>query len=253
MHCPKPVTDPEVRVLLMHHAGGSHREYRQWVQYFPHDWEVWLVSRRSGAPMDQNETVSRFCHRIADVLVPLSDRPLALFGHSMGALICYELAHVMRQRGLPDPVWLGVSAHGGPRQCTSRCGRARPTSTDLRTMVGELGGLQAGILGNDALWAIIEPTLRSDIDMIASWIPEKSRLRLRTPITAFCGESDAMAGPEAVRAWDAYTEEFMGVRTHVGGHFYFRNSVEALVGQIVSDVQLRCSRVGDAPASVGAD
>jgi surfactin synthase thioesterase subunit len=226
----------------MHHAGGSHREYRSWVQHFPARWEVWVASRRTGAPADGSETVTRFCHRLADALAPLVDRPLALFGHSMGALVCYELAHVMRRQGLPDPVWLGVSAHSGPQQLPSGPARRPPTSEDLRAMAAELGGLQPSILGNDALWALIEPALRSDVNMIATWKPE-ARPRLSTPITAFCGESDALAGPRAVRAWEACTEGFLGVRTHIGGHFYFRNAVESLIDQMVNDIRLCLPRL----------
>jgi len=237
---PRVVADPSVRVLLMHHAGGSDLEYRRWARHFPADWEVLVVrlpARSGRTGRAAVGTVAELCARLADQVAPLADRPLALFGHSMGALICYELARVMAARGLPAPVWLGVSAHPGPRRRLDWPGTGRLSSERLRTAVGGLGGLDPEALRDDALWSFVEPMLRRDLELVASWPTERVDRPLTVPLTSFCGDADPLAGPASAAGWSRHTERFLGVRVHRGGHFYFRADVEALVGQIVAEVR----------------
>ncbi|WP_409054886.1 thioesterase II family protein [Streptomyces sp. SYP-A7185] len=106
-----------MRLFLLHHAGGSHLLYRGCTEHFPEGWELCLLEApgRGRSPL---LLLVDDCGRLVDSLhaaiAPLLDRPFGFFGHSMGALIAYQLTRRLHERG-PLPTWLGVSAYGAPQ------------------------------------------------------------------------------------------------------------------------------------------
>ena len=115
---PKPVPDARMRVFLFHHAGGSHLLYRDWVPHFPADLEACLVEapgRGRLSHLDPLDDVADIVSFLLPDIRQLLDKPFILFGHSMGAMIAYELTHRLLTAGLPLPSWLGLSARAAPR------------------------------------------------------------------------------------------------------------------------------------------
>ncbi|MGH8918482.1 MAG: thioesterase II family protein, partial [Actinomycetes bacterium] len=154
---PRPHANPEMRLVVLHHAGGSHLSFRRWARLLPPEWEACLVDapgRGHAADLAPRRSMQALVDYLIAELAPLTDRPFAIFGHSMGALVGFALTAEMVARGGPVPVWLGVSAHPGPRLPgrRNRLELHRLTTPDLRFAVHHIGGLPAGILTDDALW-----------------------------------------------------------------------------------------------------
>lgn len=236
---PSPVDNPEVRLILLHHAGGSHTVFRRWVRDLPERYEACLIEtpgrgRLAGLPAKRR--MADLLDHLLDELGPWLDRPFAVFGHSMGALVGYELVLAMRERGMPLPVWLGVSGHPCPAP-QEYAGAYRLPTEKFRELLGGLGGVPREILGNDEIWAVFEPLLRVDLELIQTWRPDPDPAPLPVPITAFAGLSDAVAGPAEMAGWERRTRRFLGVRSFDGGHFYLRQQKRPLVGSIVADVR----------------
>ncbi|NTX54583.1 thioesterase II family protein, partial [Myxococcus sp. CA039A] len=103
-HVPQP--SAWVRVFCLPHAGGSASLFRTWQAELGQDIEVCPV-QLPGRENRLREPPLRELPRVVDFLVDVvarhGDKPFALFGHSMGALLAYELTRALRERGLPTP------------------------------------------------------------------------------------------------------------------------------------------------------
>lgn len=243
---PRRPADPLLRLVVLHHAGGSHLAYRRWAQLLPQRWEACLVDApgRGYCAVDPPlRAMDDLVVHVVGEIGPLLDRPCAVFGHSMGAVVGFAVTVELAARGLPLPLWLGVSAHPGPR--TPDVGdrrdlhRLRPEA--LRTALHVIGGLPPALLGDDALWAQIEPRLRADLEVAERWRPTCVEV-LPVPVTAYCGAADPVAGAAAMRRWAVHTTRFQGVREFPGRHFYLNDDPAAVVAAIVSDVGAELAR-----------
>ncbi|SEF86104.1 Surfactin synthase thioesterase subunit [Thermomonospora echinospora] len=235
---PRPIDGPEVRLFLLHHAGGSHTAFRRWVRHLPAGYEACLIEtpgrgRLAGVPA-KRRMADLVGHLLADV-DPWLDRPFAVFGHSMGGLVGYELVRALHARGGPLPVWLGVSGHPYDRSPEYERTYLLPDER-FRELMGALGGVPRQILDEPRYWRLFEPLMRADLELCQTWEPDPAAAPLPVPMTAFAGLSDAVAGPARIAGWAARSSRFLGVRYFEGGHFHLRERPVPVIGGIVADV-----------------
>ncbi len=247
----RPVLDPAVRCFVLHHAGGSHLLYRSWPEQLPADWQLCFVEapgrgRLAREPL--RRTVADLVTFILDDLVYWLDRPFVFFGHSMGALVAYELTQRMRAFGLALPYWLGLSGHGLASPDNPSIQRHLMSDEELRQAVLEMGGTPSQVLADPSWWALLEPLLRADLQLVETWRPDFTASKLPVPLSAFGGWQDPVARVSELSGWADHTDHFVGLRMFPGGHFYFQSQVAALVAQIVADV-CRSWPVDQVPAS----
>lgn len=250
---PRPLGDPLLRMVVLHHAGGSHVSFRRWARLLPAGWEACLVDapgRGHDADAPPLRAMDELVRHLVRELAPLADRPFALFGHSMGAVVGFALCIELRAMGLPLPVWLGVSAHPGPRtpdrRRTLELNRLAPDA--LRTALHRIGGVPQALVEDDELWDRIEPLLRADLEVAERWRPPGVEV-LPVPITAFCGQDDPVARRTAMLRWAGHTERFLGVREFAGDHFFVQQARDEVVAAVVTDV--RGSLLVPGPAGSG--
>ncbi|WP_254716813.1 thioesterase II family protein [Actinomadura sp. WMMB 499] len=113
---PRPVRDPELRLVVFHHAGGSSAAYVPLVRALPGDWELLLLDlpgrgRLHRAP-PETDMAALVAAATAEVMA-WTGPPVALFGHSLGAIVAAETARSLRACGV-RPSWLGVSGRAAP-------------------------------------------------------------------------------------------------------------------------------------------
>jgi surfactin synthase thioesterase subunit len=154
-------------------------------------------------------------------IAPLLDRPFAFFGHSMGALIAYQLTRRLPRQGEPIPTWLGVSAYGAPQGNTDADSRPHLMADDeLRAWLRSSGGSPPQLLDNDDVWHTFAPVLRSDFTLVDTWAPPLSPEPLPVPLSVFAGMHDKLIDEDRLFAWRALTTNFRGLHRYEGGHFY---------------------------------
>lgn len=219
--------DARIRLICFPHAGGSAAFYRPWHRALPPQIELHAVQypgrgeRRTAPPVDDVHTMA--AHIVND-LTPLLDRPLALFGHSMGAFIAYEAARLLTERGTP-PAHLFVSAQTAPWTPDTPTHRPhRPdignaTDEDLIRHLHHLGGTETELLADPQMREIFLPYIRNDFRMLHTYHPTPAP-PLPTPITALAGTDDPATTPTLAAQWHHLTSAQFALEVFPGGHFF---------------------------------
>ncbi|MFE7529734.1 thioesterase domain-containing protein [Kitasatospora sp. NPDC057542] len=235
---PRPVSDPAARVFLLHHAGGSHLLYRGWAEHFPEGWELCLLEAPGRGTLQALPLIDD-CDRLVDyfhtAIAPLLDRPFGFFGHSMGALIAYQLTRRLLRQGDPLPTWLGVSAYGAPRGDADADSSPHLMADDeLRAWLRSGGGSPPQLLDNDDVWHKFAPVFRSDFKLVDTWAPPRSPEPLPVPLSVFAGVHDKLVGEDRLVAWRGLTTDFRGHERYDGGHFYLMDHQQPLAAAITA-------------------
>jgi surfactin synthase thioesterase subunit len=216
--CPDAVT----RLYCLPHSGGSAGEFLFWSDVLP-DVEVWGVQ----LPGHGNRRLEPSLTTMPQVVAAIADSvrfepPYALFGHSMGAAVAYELALELRSRGLPLPERLYVSSREPPHRHRADKGVLSLTDGELLDELGQQYGDIPAELRDDPDWrALVLGSLRADLGIITGYQPSEAP-PLPCPIVAMGGTQDPTVSEEDLRAWDSYTTGTFGLQMFAGGHFYFR-------------------------------
>src|SRR5215831_646593 len=202
----RALAQPQLRLVCAPYAGGAAVLYRPWRDAVAPAIEVCAVELpgrgvRFGEPPISD--MARLCDDLAFAIEPLLDGvPLALFGHSMGARIAFELAH--RFEGRVAHVFASGSPAPGVRSSYGANGDRRPSAQlsddDFKQRLRELGGTPREILADDELMARVLPIVRADFALIERYQVEP-QLRVSCPITVFAGRADTGAPPAVAAAW----------------------------------------------------
>ncbi|MYS65474.1 alpha/beta fold hydrolase [Streptomyces sp. SID5473] len=228
-----PAPEASVRVVLLPHSGGSATFYLPIARALAPVADVYAVQypgrqdRRDEEPLRDLRTLAGL---VAEVLKPGLDRPLVLFGHSMGATLAFELAQRIPVAHL---IVSGVRAPSHPLTDTVRL----TSDDDLLAAVGALGGTNADVMADDELRALILPPLRADY-VAAETYRWRSGPPLDTPITVCIGDSDPKTTVEQARAWAGHTTAPTTVEVFSGGHFYLVEHQEQVAETVARGVRL---------------
>jgi len=235
----QPRPQARLRLFCFPHAGGAASAYRTWPQQLPADIELCAVqlpgreNRIRETPFRDAQALSQ---ALLTALLPYLDKPFALFGHSMGALLAYEVAQQVRQAG-QLPRYLFVS------------GRRAPWLPDDDTMLHTLPtdeaflvelqrryhNLPEVLFTEPELRDLFVPLLRADFTLVERYHCP-GPLPLPCPLVAFGGADDARVPQAALWAWHAATQAAFALHLFPGGHFYLNEQSAPLLTTIVSYV-----------------
>jgi medium-chain acyl-[acyl-carrier-protein] hydrolase len=240
-------------------AGGSVQSFRPWGASLPAavaltGLELPGRGLRAGDPPTRD--LAGLLDELAARIASGPPRPMALFGHSMGALIAFELARRLTQ-GSPRehearPVALFVSGHAAPHLAAAR--RTGLHALDDAALVHQLrawGGTPPDLLDDPAMLERILPPLRADLEICESYAPAPGP-PLDIPIFAYAGEADETEPVDAVRAWGEHTRADFRFTAFPGGHFFFLEEAgEAFLARLAADLRFVCSALLAARTSPG--
>jgi medium-chain acyl-[acyl-carrier-protein] hydrolase len=220
-----------LRLFCLPYAGGGARIYRTWADALPDDVEVCAV-QLPGRDQRHNETpitdASKLIDALSVVLRPYLDMPYALFGHSMGAVLAYELARRLGAAYDREPSGLFVSAHGAPH-----LPRRRPPSHHLPddkfiARMKALNGTPAEVFANPELLALLLPMLRADFKLVETYAELPGPV-LTCPVLAIGGRSDSDVPPTSLEGWATVTRGPFKSMLFEGDHFFINSERETLL------------------------
>ena len=226
-----PQPDVRLRIFCLPYAGGGASIYRPWVRQLPREVQVCPI-QLPGREERLSETlftrVPPLVSALAEALTPHMDHPYVLFGHSLGALLAFELARELRRRELPAPRHLYVSAarapHLPPRE---QAVHALPEPEFLAELCRRYGSMPAAVLQSAELMAMLLPILRADMALLETY-QHQSEPPLPCPIGALTGLEDPHVRREEVAAWREHTSGGFTLQLLPGGHLYLKDDPTAV-------------------------
>ena len=236
--CRRRRPDAAARIYCFPHGGGSAGEYGQWGAELS-ELEVWGVQypgrgSHRAEPVDALDALVR-----AFVEGTRLDPPFAFFGHSLGAVVAFEVAHALRSRGAPGPSCLFLSASMAPHLHSKLTPLSHLADLDLLSALEQSYGAAVAELRDDPeLRELMMPPLRSELRMAETYHLQ-DRAPLECPLVVCAGRDDVIAAAD-LEAWAMHTSATCRLHWFPGGHFYSRaqrpantsRSEERRVGQV---------------------
>jgi len=213
--------------------------YVQWARLLP-ALELCAVQLPGRETRREEPLETRFfplIHALADALQPWLIPPFALFGHSMGALLAFELTRELRRRNLPLPGRLLLSGRQAPTIPDQGLPiQHLPDAEFIAQLTQRYSGIPEPILRDPDFLQLFLPILRADFDVLAGYLyrPEPP---LPVPMSVYCGREDQRVQAEALMDWRGQTTGGFEVRWFEGDHFYFQADREPVLQALRADVQ----------------
>jgi pyochelin biosynthetic protein PchC len=225
---------PELRVFCFPYAGGSANAFRAWSAAAPATVELIAVQYPGHADRIAEacmESIDGMSAAIASAYEQDEEVAAAFFGHSLGAVVAYEVARRLEAQGRP-PVALIVSGRPAPQLDRGGAVHLLDEAGIFADMV-RLGGTTPELLDHTELRALLLPMLRSDYRLSETYRPVLEP-KLRLPVMACFSERDPEVTESEARGWAAVTEGPFVLRAFGGDHFYLTAAYAHVVEAIVS-------------------
>ncbi len=232
-----------MRLFCFPYAGGGARLFHEWPGALPANVEVCSIHLpgRGRRLLESPFTDMRpLTQAIGRALLPYLDKPFAFFGHSMGALISFEVIRHLRKKGGAQPECYFASGHAAPQISGLHPPANALQDSDLINRLERLNGTPVELLRNPVLMKLLLPTLRADFALCETYtyVDEPP---LGCPITSFGGLQDPVVLPEHLRAWREQSVGTFSLRMLPGDHFFMHTS-QPLLLQLISQALEKCAR-----------
>ena len=222
----------EPTLYIFPHAGGSPAFYIPFAKAFSGDVKRVAVQYPGANGSPVVPSIPALADTLYGILAKGRPGPLAFFGHSMGALVAFEVASRFEAAGNPVRA-LFVSSCGAPGRMRSEYFRDMSDDEMVKFLI-DLSGTDPKVLENKEFMDLLLPPLRGYYNAIAGYTPDSGAI-LSCPIHAFVGTDDRLASLDSVSGWAQHTTADFTVRAFEGDHFYF---AEHLI-DVVTDVETK--------------
>jgi medium-chain acyl-[acyl-carrier-protein] hydrolase len=218
--------DASLRLFCFPYAGAAAVVYREWPKYLPSSIEVCAIQLPGkGHRMHEKSftNLQQLVRVAATHLLPILDRPFAFFGHSMGASIVFELAHLLREEHGLEPEHLFISGRSAPQLPAATRITYNLPKDEFPAELSHLNGTPREVLENQTFIRLMMPVLRADFELIETYTYMPKR-PLDCPITVFGGMLDTEVGLEKLEPWREHTIAKFSLFMLPGDHFFLHTS-----------------------------
>ncbi len=224
---------PTSHLVVVPHAGGGPSSFRRWGELLGDAVEVWAVelpgreSRLSEQPVKDLEVIADAVSKAVREAVPA---PYVIFGHSMGALVAYEVAE--RLRHVHPPRHLFVSGCPAPHMVRHHETR-HISDTAFVELLRALNGTPDEVLQDQELMALLLPSIRADFEAVNSYRCA-ARRALDIPLTALTGSKDPGVTPGDIDGWAKHSTSALNSFVIEGDHFFVDTALPEVVRQVLT-------------------
>jgi medium-chain acyl-[acyl-carrier-protein] hydrolase len=232
----RPRPESRLRLFCFPYSGGGASIYRNWRDALAPDVElcaVQLPGRETRFKEPAATVMADVVEQVAQGIEPLLDRPFALFGHSFGALVSFEMAHQLQSLGF-RPEHLFVSGRQAPHLVYPRPPIHQLGDEAFSDEMRRLNGTPEHVLANAALLSLAIRIVRADYTVCENYRLTDGRPLLDCPLTALGGTDDPETTVDDVEGWARQTGGGFEARMIPGDHF-FLHAQEPLVLAAISD------------------
>ena len=234
----QPATDAVARLVCFPHAGGAASFFRPMAVRFAPSVDVLSIQypgRQDRLRESCIADIAALSDLITDELVAMDDDlPTVFFGHSMGAVLGFEVAWRLEQKGANPPRTLIASGRRAPS-------RHRDEKVHLRDddgIVAELkllNGTDAALLADEEILRMSLPAIRGDYTAIETYVGEPGR-RMLGNITVLTGDADPKTTLDEARAWQDHTTGAFRMSILPGGHFFLVDQQQSVTREVAAEL-----------------
>ncbi len=223
-----------LRLFCFPYAGGSATLFRHWPEGISQKVEVWAVElpgrgHRFSEPLMTQLT--NVVSAVSNAIAPYLDRPYILFGHSLGALLAYEVVRSLQQQGQVEPAHLVVSGRNAPHFPVSVPPIHALPDPELIAAIRRYDGTPEAVLANSELLDLFLPILRADFTILETY-EHRSMPPLSCPIRVYGGTADTHTKPEGLAAWQQQTRGPFTQKLFSGDHFFLQSQQASLLSDL---------------------
>lgn len=220
------VTPPRCRLFCFPYAGGGASVYRNWANDLAAPVEVCAIQLPGREWRHSEPPIRRVAHALdllLPVLRPYLDLPFAFFGHSMGALLAYEIARRLSATRGPMPHCLFVSGHRAPHlPPRQRLWHTLPED-ELVAKLKTLNGTPSEVFEHQDLLDLVLPIVRADLELVETYVALPGA-RLTCKLVALAGDADPDVPEPELQAWQTVTDGDFKAIVFGGDHFYLNTA-----------------------------
>ncbi|TBR56988.1 putative thioesterase [Westiellopsis prolifica IICB1] len=240
--CPLPNPQANLRLFCFPYAGASTRAFFSWAEHLPSTVELCPIELPGHGPRLKEKAFTQLqplVEAIAMAILPYLDKPFACFGHSMGALLSFELAHFLQNRYNQSPRHLLLSGRRAPQTPSLAAPiHALPDAAFIQGL-RQYNGMPEKVIQNVQLMELLLPMLRADFTLMETYnyVPHSP---LDCPMTIFGGLKDLTVSYEALISWQYHTHAEFTVQMFPGNHFFIHSDQELLLLSLSKTLESIC-------------
>lgn len=220
-----------LRLFCFPHAGGGAAAFQGWAERLPAG--IAVIPMRPSRRYDMAGAVAA----LGDAMHAHLDEPFAFFGHSMGAVVAFELARLLRRRHQPLPRLLVVSGARAPQFRRGHVPPPEPSEAEFVEALRRLEGTPQEVLDNPDLRRVVLPAVREDAAIYRTYVYTEEP-PLDCAMRAYGGAQDPNVTRAHLDAWGEQTTAAFAVRVFPGGHFYLQTNRTEFLAALEQDLEL---------------
>lgn len=235
-HTPNP--EARLRLFCFPFAGGGATGFRDWANYLSPEIEVCAIqlpgreNRLKEAPFSQMDALTE---ALTNVLLPDLDRPFIFFGHSMGALVAFALAHRLRAQQQHTPAALLLSGRRPPQIASPVIAIDQISTATFVAGLRSLEGIPAEVLEHPEILDLMLPTIRADFTVCETYTYTPAP-PFDCPITVFGGADDPIVDRDKLAEWQVHTSQDFRLYVFPGKHFFIQHFNTLVLQKVAQEI-----------------
>jgi medium-chain acyl-[acyl-carrier-protein] hydrolase len=237
---PRPNSNAKQRLFCFSYAGGGASLFRLWPEYLPPGIEVCPIQLpgREGRVREAPYTkLADLVQDLSEVLTPVLDIPFAIFGHSLGGLIGFELSRLLRKKSALIPGRLIVAACPAPNYPNPNAPIHQLPKQEFIESLKQMDGTPEQVFEDPMLLDFFLPLLRADFAVYETYSYHRDS-PLECPISVYGGLDDVSVPVQSLKTWSEQTSRSFKIRMFPGNHYFVRENLGILLQAILDDLTL---------------
>lgn len=232
--------NPRIKLFCLPFAGGSAFFYQKWKALVTADIELVSIELAGRGKRISDPLYADFIDAVNDVFesirLQIDHRPYFIFGHSMGALLAYDLLHKIQTAGLGQPAHVFFSGSRAPHLQERNKIFHLMSDSEFKREVLSMGGTDPELFNHPELLNLFIPLMRNDFRIVEQRPKSKKIKAFSEPISVFLGKDDDFTAGQC-DGWKWHTESLCNIHHFEGGHFFLLEHSRTLVG-IINNIAL---------------
>ncbi|MTJ51626.1 thioesterase [Anabaena sp. UHCC 0253] len=237
--CPQPNPQAKIRLFCLPYAGGSATVFRTWPDYLPSSIEVCpleLPGRGRQMRLPLYTKMQLLVKEIAQNISPYLDKPFAIFGHSMGGLVSFELTRLLRSDYGLTPLHLFIAARNAPQVTPTKKPIYNLPDPEFWQEIRNFNGTPDDVMKNTEIMKLFLPILRADFTVLDTYI-YTHQPAFDFPISVFGGLKDQEFTDYELEAWCEQTIAPFSLQMIDGDHFFINKARNILLKSVIQSLQ----------------